>query len=230
MDSEEEDEYEFMEEQNPGEEEEENVVVDDLEEEEEEPEEEEEEEEGEEEDDDMDTTSTHIGSIQDIYSSCLLTRTIELPISLFSRGKSISEEINDYIVSHYEGKCSVEGYIKPGSTKVITYSSGIITKGDMVSFEVMFECSACYPVEGMTLSCRVKETSEAGITAESNEETPSPILAFIIKDHHARNAVFSSVRKDDLILIKVIGQRFQLNDKYVSIIGELSQVLQQQSK
>ena len=32
---------------------------------------------------------------------------------------------------------------------------------------------------------------------------------------------FSAVKPDDEIEVKVIGQRFELNDKYISIIAEL---------
>ena len=32
---------------------------------------------------------------------------------------------------------------------------------------------------------------------------------------------FSDVKEGDTIQVRVIGQRFELNDKYISIIGEL---------
>ena len=154
-----------------------------------------------------------------IYSRCLITRNIVLPIT--NIGKNIKEVIEENIKSNFEGKCLVEGFIKPNSAKIITYSSGIIYRGSSVSFEVIFECEVCFPVEGMLISCVAKNITKAGIRAESATEVPSPVVVFIAKDHHYNVAHFNDVKEGDKINVRVIGQRFELNDKFVSIIGEL---------
>ena len=154
-----------------------------------------------------------------IYSRCLITRNIVLPIT--NIGKNIKEVIEENIKSNFEGKCLVEGFIKPNSAKIITYSTGIIYRGSSVSFEVIFECEVCFPVEGMLVSCVVKNITKAGIRAESATEVPSPVVVFIAKDHHYNVSHFNDVKEGDKINVRVIGQRFELNDKFVSIIGEL---------
>ena len=154
-----------------------------------------------------------------IYSRCLITRNIILPIT--NIGKNIKEVIEENIKSNFEGKCLVEGFIKQNSTKIITYSSGIIYRGSSVSFEVIFECEVCFPVEGMLVSCVAKNITKAGIRAESATEVPSPVVVFIAKDHHYNISHFNDVKEGDKINVRVIGQRFELNDKFVSIIGEL---------
>ena len=157
--------------------------------------------------------------ITSIYSRCLITRNIVLPITAI--GKNIKEVIEENIKSNFEGKCLVEGFIKPNSAKIITYSSGIIYRGSSVSFEVIFECEVCFPVEGMLVSCVAKNITKAGIRAESSTDVPTPVVVFIAKDHHYNIAHFNDVKEGDKINVRVIGQRFELNDKYVSIIGEL---------
>lgn len=157
--------------------------------------------------------------LQTIYSRCLITRNIVLPIT--SIGKNIHDNIEKYIQSSFEGKCVVEGYIKSGSSKIITYSSGLVTRGNLVSFEVVFECDICFPVEGMLISCVAKNITKAGIKAESSSDIPSPVIVFITKDHHFNSSYFSEVQEGDKINVRVIGQRFELNDKYISVIGEL---------
>ena len=154
-----------------------------------------------------------------IYSRCLITRNIVLPIT--NIGKNIKEVIEENIKSNFESKCLVEGFIKPNSAKIITYSSGIIYRGSSVSFEVIFECEVCFPVEGMLVSCVAKNITKAGIRAESATEIPSPVVVFIAKDHHYNVSHFNDVKEGDKINVRVIGQRFELNDKFVSIIGEL---------
>lgn len=157
--------------------------------------------------------------LQTIYSRCLLTRKIVLPMSTI--GKNLKENIEMYIKNNFEGKCLVEGFIKPDSIKIITYSSGIIERGNCILFEIVFECDVCFPVEGMIISCVAKNITKAGIRAESSEEVPSPVVVFVAKDHHFNITQFSEVKEGDKINIRVIGQRFELNDKYVSVIGEL---------
>jgi DNA-directed RNA polymerase subunit E'/Rpb7 len=157
--------------------------------------------------------------LQTIYSRCLLTRKIVLPMSTI--GKNLKENIEMYIKNNFEGKCVVEGFIKPDSVKIITHSSGIIERGNCILFEIVFECDVCFPVEGMIISCIAKNITKAGIRAESAEEVPSPVVVFVAKDHHFNSIQFSEVKEGDKINIRVIGQRFELNDKYVSIIGEL---------
>ena len=163
-----------------------------------------------------------IGSKKDnytfIYSKSLLTRNITLPITII--GRNIKETIENIINDHYEGKCLVEGYIKPKSSKIVTFSSGVIS-GDQISFEVVFECMICNPVEGMNITCLAKNITKAGIRAESSTENPSPVVVFIARDHHFNNNKFINIQEGDTMVVRVIGQRFELNDPYISIIGEL---------
>ena len=157
--------------------------------------------------------------LSSIYSRSLITRNISLPIINFG-GDNIHATIEKYISINFEGKCVVEGFIQPRSTKVITYSSGIV-KGISIQIEVVFECQICCPVEGMLIQCVARNITKAGIRADSSEETPSPVVVFITRDHHYTSQNFSKIQEGDKFIARVIGQRFELNDKYVSIIAEL---------
>ena len=157
--------------------------------------------------------------LSSIYSRSIITRNIALQITVI--GQNLKQVIEEYISFHYEGKCVVEGYIKPNSTKIITYSSGTIKRGNFVSFDIVFECELCFPVEGTIIPCIAKTNTKAGITAESADEKPSPVIVFVARDHHYSSSYFNEIKEGDKINIKVIGQRFELNDKYISIIGEL---------
>ena len=153
-----------------------------------------------------------------IYSRSKIHKNIILPIT--SIGNNIQSVIEKNIKQMYEGICIVEGYIKPNSTKIITYSSGLI-KGDTILFDVVFECDVCFPVEGMHISCIAKNITKAGIRAESAIEKPSPIVVFIARDHNYSNNYFSEIKEGDKFNARVIGQRFELKDKYISIIAEI---------
>jgi len=153
-----------------------------------------------------------------IYSRSLITRSLSIPI--VSIGKNIQETLEKTIASNFEGKCVVEGFVKPESTKIITYSSGMIHSNN-IKFEVVFECQICCPVDGMLIQCTAKNITKAGIRGESADEHPSPIVVFIMRDHHYTSTYFSSIQENSKFTARIVGQRFELNDKYVSIIAEL---------
>jgi hypothetical protein len=46
-------------------------------------------------------------------------------------------------------------------------------------------------------------------------------MVFVARDHHIKSRHYSAVKENSLITVRVIGQRFELNDSYISIIGEL---------
>ena len=133
--------------------------------------------------------------LSSIYSRCLITRTIVLPITAI--GVNIREIIDKKIHENYEGKCLVEGFIEKDSAKIISHSSGLIQRGTNISFVVVFECKACFPVEGTLISCVAKNITKAGIRAESLEEKPSPVVVFIARDHYFANDYFNSIEEND---------------------------------
>ena len=158
---------------------------------------------------------------QGIYTQNILVRKVFLDISEI--GGNIAANLERKLRREIEGKCIKEGYIKLNSIKIITYSSGVL-KANRVEFTVSFECLICCPVEGMKIfKCVAKNITKAGIRAElrTEGEEPSPIVVFIARDHHYDNKYFATIKEDDEINIRVIGQRYELNDTYISIIAEL---------
>lgn len=152
-----------------------------------------------------------------IFMPSMITKRIILP--MYSIGRNIKSILEKMIATQIEGKCIVEGYIKPGSIKVLTYSNGMLYS-DNIAFEVVFECLVCCPVEGMLIDAIVKNVTKAGIRCEY-EITPSPVEIFVARDHHYKSSYFATVKENDKIRVRVIGQRYELNDKYISIIAEL---------
>jgi DNA-directed RNA polymerase subunit E'/Rpb7 len=156
--------------------------------------------------------------IKSVYTPCQTTKSILLHITAI--GKNLKQTLENTISKQISGKCIVEGYVKPDSVNVLTYSSGII-KGDKVLFEVVFNCEVCFPVSGMNLNCISVNITKAGITAQSTEDTPSPFILFVARDHFYDNDYFNSIGENQKFIARVISQRFELNDTYIGIIAEL---------
>ena len=158
--------------------------------------------------------------IETVYNKCQITKKILLPISAI--GQNLLSTIENTISEMVCGKCIVDGYVKPGSVRIISYTSGTL-KHSNVLFDVVFNCEVCFPVAGMKLKCIVKNITKAGIRAESNENdgNPSPFILFVARDHSFTSDIFNTMKIGDEFIGKVIDKRFELNDTYVSIIAEI---------
>jgi len=156
-------------------------------------------------------------TLRSIYMQNILIRKISLFFTIL--GNNIKELLAQKITQLYEGRCIKEGFVKKKSCNIISYSAGVI-KGNKVVFDIMFECLICKPAEGMKFKVIVKNITKAGIRAEYKDKE-SPVIVFIARDHVYKNKLFSSINIEDMIYIKVIGVRYELNDQFISIIADL---------
>jgi DNA-directed RNA polymerase subunit E'/Rpb7 len=155
----------------------------------------------------------------DIYIPTMVSKKVVLPFNAI--GRNIRNILERHLAHAHEGKCNAEGYVRPGSTQLLAHSSGDLTDNAAVSFEVMYEYQACNPVEGMLIACVVQTVTQAGLQAHIVPE-PSPLTVFVSRDHNYSNPQFSKIKAGDEIVVRVIGQHFELNDPSVSVIGELT--------
>ena len=162
-----------------------------------------------------------------LYIKNVISKKLSVPIKYV--GTNIAQILEEILSSNFEGKCCIEGYVKRGSIKIITFSSGNIL-GNCVIFTVVFEYLVCNPPQGMRISCAVKNITNAGILAHVDEGEYSPLNIFIARDHHYNIPYFSELKEKDIIMVRVIGQRFELNDPFVSVIGELELKQERESR
>lgn len=155
------------------------------------------------------------------YIKSLLTKKVILTITEI--GKNIKQNLEDKIVSLMEGKCIEEGFIRPNSVRVVSYSCGIINT-ENIEFQTVFECYVCHPVEGMEVICTVKTITKAGIHAEYIDTNDVvPIVVFVAREHHFNDKFFASVKESAKIKVRVVGIRYELNDLQICVIGKLLQ-------
>jgi hypothetical protein len=160
--------------------------------------------------------------IKTVYNKCQITKKIMLPITAI--GQNLLSTLENTISEMICGKCIVDGYVKPGSIQIISYTCGTL-KNSKVLFDVVFNCDVCFPVAGMKLRCIAKNITKAGIRAESAEDdgNPSPFILYIARDHAFTSDAFNSMKVGQEFVAKVIDQRFELYDNYISIIAEIAQ-------
>lgn len=153
-----------------------------------------------------------------IYHKILIHKQLQISINYI--GKFLKNTIQEYIENEIDGKCINEGFVKPKSVKIISYSSGLLNSFNVL-YDVVFECLICCPVEGQIINCKIQNITEsAGIKAVI-DDSPSPLIIYLARDHHNNIQEFNKLNINDNIKVSVIGQRYELNDKYVSVIAEL---------
>jgi DNA-directed RNA polymerase subunit E'/Rpb7 len=154
-----------------------------------------------------------------LYVQSMLRAKISIHITEI--GSNIKENLEEIINEKYAGKCIEDGYVKPNSIRIHSYSPGIVTN-EMVEFHVMYNCQISHPVEGQVLEAKVKTITKAGIHAQCIDPDKNiPITVFIARDHHMYQNEFQDIKEGDRIYTCVIGVRFELNDPYICVIARL---------
>ena len=154
----------------------------------------------------------------DLYVPTMVSKKVVLPFTAI--GRNIRDVLEKHLAHEHEGKCNAEGYVRPRSTQLLAHSSGDLSDHGSIAFEVVYEYQACNPVEGMLVNCVVQNVTQAGLQAHIVPE-PSPVVIFVSRDHHYSNPRFAKIKAGDEITVRVIGQHFELNDRAVSVIGEI---------
>lgn len=132
----------------------------------------------------------------------------------------------------YEGVCSYHGFIKPESIKILKYSMGFVQSlslnGDVV-YRVQYQANVCNPVIGNVIRCRVANMNKFGILAEATTVLPTSNRKLVVLDVIVPKnspAIVSAinletVKINDEIFVEIMGKKFELHDKKISIVGRV---------
>ena len=150
----------------------------------------------------------------DIFKEQLIRETIEM--NFLNVGNDIEQYFISYFKKNIEGKCHNEGYIEVDNVSIVNYSSGLL-EGDKIIYNVVYSCNVCIPYEGMIIECIVKNLNKVGIRAIVREQN-NPINIFLTREN---NPNIDDYNEGDVIKIKVLGHRYEINDKFISVIGEI---------
>ena len=139
--------------------------------------------------------------------------------------------LKEYAKNNIMGRCHKEGYISNNHVEVIRYSSAVM-KGSNIYFNVDYEFDVCYPYEGMEMICKIDNITKIGIKAVIEDTTENPVIVFASRIHNEK--IFESeiieeedegstknYKEGDMIKIKVVGHRFEINDPHLSVLGQI---------
>lgn len=162
----------------------------------------------------------------DIFVPIRFRTSIQLsPADLIA---DFEEVILQRVRATLEGVCSRYGYIRPGSISILKRSAGSFVKQHFnghIKFEMICRAEVCNPNVGARFQAVVKNKNALGIHAESvvkNNGKDETILDIIIPKRSV--GIVSTISLEDVqigdkIYVEVLGKRYQLNDKKISIIA-----------
>ncbi len=154
-----------------------------------------------------------------VYVNSMLSKKVTL--SILEIGKNVKYNLEKKIKHSIEGRCIGEGFVRPKTVEIVSYSSGLI-KDDHVEFQVIYRCLICNPVKDMEMDCVVNNVTKAGIHAfVKDDDDNTPVTVFVARDHHTTDQYFESVQEKDHIRVRIIGIRYELNDPSITAIAAL---------
>lgn len=150
----------------------------------------------------------------------LLAERIKLEPSFLH--KQFREEVLRRLKLKVEGICSRHGFIRPDSIEVHKICTGkveLVGLNGNTEFDVVFYADVCNPMLGSIIKCRVANINKFGILAEAE----NVIEAIIAKNsvNIQSDVDLDKVRIGDDILIEVVGKKYELNEKKISLIGRV---------
>jgi DNA-directed RNA polymerase subunit E'/Rpb7 len=155
-----------------------------------------------------------------IFMRMMLNDKVKLEPAFLS--KKYREEVLRRLKLRLEGVCSRHGYIKPNSIQLHKVCMGkveLISLNGNVVFDVFFYADICNPLIGSVVKSKVLNVNKFGILAEAEG-----VVEIII----AKNSVgiqseidLNKIRIGDEVLVEVVGKKFELNDKKISLIGRI---------
>ena len=155
-------------------------------------------------------------NLDSLYTEAIIQEKIKIQFNKVSN--NMTRFFESYAEKKIESKCRNEGYVRMGSSSVLSYSTGLLTS-DSIIYNVVYSVDVCYPYENMEIKCKIKNITKIGIRAVISEHN-NPIVLFISREHNP-DKDFDQYKENQIINVKVLGHRFELNDEYISVIGEL---------
>lgn len=141
--------------------------------------------------------------------------------------ESIDDVLLKKLRQRLEGRCSRNGFVVPGTLKVLSRSMGVLEKGRFtgsILFYIHAEGTVLNPPDGVLLEGEVTRKNKMGIyvsyqlTTEENEGIDA-IKIIVPRDLHIGNEEYDAVEIGQNVSVEIKKSRFQVNDPFILSVG-----------
>ena len=162
-------------------------------------------------------------------SSIYFKSTLNSKVSITANdlNKNIDSIIEKKLKENYEGKCCKDGYIKEDSIEIVNRTLGRMDPGQFngsITYNIEYLADICNPSEKQLINCNAVNINKIGILCMSDNGN-QPFKIIIPRRTHLDNPLFKEIIEGSKIQIEVVGSRFEINDSFISIIGNLVKLL-----
>jgi hypothetical protein len=121
---------------------------------------------------------------------------------------------------NHEGKCNANGFVRPGSLKLLGRSMGAAENGRFTGnliFDCKMSCTVLYPTAGTEVKAKVIKVNRMGAYAVFEDA----IRILLPRDLHIGNDAFDNIQEGDTVHVVIDRSRFQTNDAFIMAVGRL---------
>lgn len=136
----------------------------------------------------------------------------------------VANDLNNALVeklkAKYEGRCTANGYVRPGTIGIMGRSFGRAANGDFTGnwlYDCKVTASVLYPTAGSEFQVDVIQVNNMGAYAHFDDS----IRILLPRDTHVGNKKFDDIKKGDRVFVRLDRSRFQMNDTYIMAVGTL---------
>jgi hypothetical protein len=160
-----------------------------------------------------------IETVQDdsLYMPSILNEGLIVPFH--QAGKNMDAYFLAHAAEHLEGRCWKEGFVRPGFTKVLSYTAGRL-HGTTIEYQILYLVNVCFPYEGMEVDCIIQHVNKIGIRATVREKQ-NPMVLYVTREHNP-NVLMEDYKPGQKIKVRVLGHRFEQGDRFIGCLAELS--------
>ena len=84
----------------------------------------------------------------------------------------------------------------------------------------MYQVEICNPQKGQIIECEVEDNNKSAVNAFVGDVETSPLDIYLPRSHYNGNAEFISLKKGDIIKVKVIKHKFEYKDTVIAVVAE----------
>lgn len=153
-------------------------------------------------------------------STAFFEKKISISPSEFNEIKKTSIEalLEIKAKQQLENKCSEQGFVLPGSVKILSRSMGYFESarftGDAVYY-VKLEGKIIYPVDGVRVIGEVIRKNKMGLYVDYRKA----VRIQIPRDLHLGSEEYEAVEIGDMVEVELKRSKFQINDPYILASG-----------
>lgn len=161
--------------------------------------------------------------MDNIFYRVLLSDKVKIEPRYLS--KDYRSYVSNKLKGSMEGICTKHGYIKEGSIELYKVAPGnieLIGLNGNIVYDVYYYADICNPLIGNVIKATVTNVNKFGILAEVANILEIIIAKNSVNITHDNGVDLENIQIGNQVMVEVIGKKFELNDKKISIVGKIT--------